>query len=170
MVVWLIGLSGAGKSTLADDIYEKLKPEIPNLVIVDGDVIREVFGGDLGHTLEDRRKNADRISRLCKYLDDSGVHVLCPILSIFRESQVWNRENIKNYFQVYLKTPIEDVVERDVKGLYGKFKRGELKDVAGMDMAFPEPVGNDIVFENNRGLSELLELGKAIALQIKGES
>lgn len=167
MVVWLIGLSGAGKSTLADDIYKKLKPEISNLVMVDGDVIREVFGNDLGHSLEDRRKNADRISRLCKYLDDSGVHVLCPILSIFNESQVWNRENIKNYYQVYLKTPIQDVVDRDVKGLYQKFKKGEIKDVAGMDIKFPEPVGSDITFENNQSLDELLSLGNKIIEVIK---
>ena len=101
MVVWIIGLSGAGKTTLAEKVVEKISSCKTNVVLIDGDMIRDVFGNDLGHTLEDRRQNADRICRLCRFLDNQGIHVVCAILSLFPESRLWNRENIKNYYENY---------------------------------------------------------------------
>jgi cytidine diphosphoramidate kinase len=156
MVIWIIGISGAGKSTLAEAVEMKLSNDIKNLVILDGDVIREVFQNDLGYTIYDRRINANRMSRLSKFLDDQGIHVLCPILSIFNDSQVWNRKNIKNYYQVFIDTPLENVVQRDVKGIYSKFEKKEITGVVGMDIDFPRPVGNDLVIENTISKEDLL--------------
>ena len=156
MVIWIIGISGAGKSTLAEAIEEKISNDVKNLIILDGDVIREVFQNDLGYTINDRRINANRISRLSKFLDDQGIHVLCPILSIFNDSQVWNRKNIKNYYQVFIDTPLESVVDRDAKGIYSKFEKKEIIGVVGMDIDFPRPVGNDLIIQNTKSKEELL--------------
>ena len=94
MVVWIIGLSGAGKTTLAEEVVAEVRREQENVVLIDGDMIREIFGNDLGHTLDDRRTNANRIYQLGKLLDSQGINVVCAILSLFPESRSWNRENI----------------------------------------------------------------------------
>ena len=145
MVIWVIGLSGAGKTSLSNDIISKIRRKRKDVVLIDGDLIRDVFSNDLGYHLNDRRKNADRISRLSKFLDDQGIHVVCAILSIFPESREWNRKNIKNYFEVYIKAPISQLEQRDYKGLYKKYRNGKLKNIAGMDIEFKEPTNPDMI-------------------------
>lgn len=168
MVTWLIGLSGAGKTTLADAIVMKVRNAVPNVVLIDGDAIRDVFGNDLGHTLEDRRRNAERISRLCGLLDRQGIHVVCAILSLFRETRAWNRSNIRSYYEVFIDTPRERLIERDSKGIYGKFLRGEISNVAGMDIDFPLPESADLVISNIGTVEELLSHAQPIADVIIG--
>lgn len=143
MVVWLIGLSGAGKTTLSRLIYQRLKPSAPNLVLLDGDVMRELFP-DLDHSLEGRRRNAERLSRLSRFLSEQGIHVIAAVLSIFPEWQRWNREHIENYTQVYLRADLARLTARDSKGLYRRAEEGELKNVVGVDLPFPEPYQSDL--------------------------
>jgi len=94
MVTWMIGLSRAGKTTLSKLLYDRLKPHVNNLVLLDGDIIRELFRNDVDHTIEGRRKNAERLSHLSKFLSDQNIHVIAAVLSIFPEWQAWNRKNI----------------------------------------------------------------------------
>ena len=157
MVVWIIGLSGAGKTTLAKEVVAKIRNTKHNIVLIDGDMIRDVFGNDIGHTLDDRRQNADRICRLCKFFDEQGIHVVCAILSLFPDSRLWNRDNIKNYYEVYIETPIEQLQKRDYKGLYRKFSKGEINNVAGMDIEFIPPDNPDLTIKNNGLLGNLLD-------------
>ena len=156
MVVWIIGLSGAGKTTLAKKVIADVYNLKNNVVLIDGDMVRNVFGNDLDHTLDDRRQNADRICRLCKFLDDQGTHVVCAILSLFPESRLWNRMNIKNYYEVYIEAPIDQLQKRDYKSLYRKFKEGKIKNVAGMDIEFIHPSSPDLIIKNNGSLDNLL--------------
>ena len=82
MIIWIVGLSGAGKTTLANKIVEEATQDGISTVLIDGDVIRDVFGNDIGHTMADRLVNAQRICHLGKFLDDQGINVVCAILSI----------------------------------------------------------------------------------------
>ncbi len=166
MVVWIIGLSGAGKTTLAKEVVVQVRRVQRDVVLIDGDMIREVFGNDLGHNVADRKRNADRISQLCRFLDAQGIHVVCAILSLFRDSRSWNRENIKNYYEVFIDTPMDDLTKRDSKGIYRKFMTGEIRDVAGMDIEFPHPDHADLVIENNTSLDALLGYAERIAERI----
>ena len=100
MVIWLIGMSGSGKTTIARELYAALKPQSSNLVYLDGDDFREMFRNDVDHTIDGRRKNAERISHTCQLLDQQGIHVIASVLSIFPEWQAWNREQFKDYFEV----------------------------------------------------------------------
>jgi len=169
MVVWLIGLSGSGKTTLGQEVVSQAGKVASNLVFIDGDVIRRIFSNDLGHSLADRRKNAERISRLCKFLDDQGISVVCAILSLFHESQEWNRQHIKNYFEVYLDVPFERLIERDSKGLYKKALSGELKNVAGIDLEFIPPKHPDLIIKNSGTLNELLAFAPVIVSKLTGQ-
>ncbi len=168
MVVWIIGLSGAGKTTLAEEVVRLARGQQPNVVLIDGDAIREVFGHDLGHSVEDRRRNAQRVCNLCRFLDEQGVDVVCAILSLFPESRAWNRQHLRQYFEVFIDTPIEKLVARDAKGLYGRYERGEICDVAGMDLEFVRPSHADLVIADPHSCEELLKHAPAIAKRISG--
>ena len=98
MVIWLIGLSGAGKTAIGKELSKRLKKMNHPVVFMDGDIFREIMGNDLGHTIEDRKKNADRICRFCECLNQQGIDIVFAILSIFHESRQWNRKNITGYF------------------------------------------------------------------------
>jgi len=161
MVVWIIGLSGAGKSALAEKVVALVRQRIPNVALLDGDLVREALGHDLGHTAQDRKKNADRLCGLGKLLDDQGIHVVCAVLSLFPESREWNRKHLKNYYEVYVKTPLDSLARRDAKGLYQKALAGEI-ELPGVNMDFPEPERPDLAIHNDGSLEDLL--GHAVEL------
>ena len=167
MVVWLIGLSGAGKTTLAEQIVHDANKDNLKTVLIDGDVIREIFNNDLGYSREDRLKNAQRVCQLSKFLSDQNINVVCAILSIFPETRLWNKKNIDNYYEVFIDTPIETLVKRDSKGLYSKFQRGEISNVAGMDIDFPIPEDPDLIINNNGSKEDLLNYSKQIIEVLK---
>ena len=93
---------------------------------------------------------------MCKFLDAQGIDVICSILSLFPESREWNRKNIIDYYQVYIKAPIQDLKHRDYKGLYKKFENGDIKNLAGLDIEFIEPKNSNIIINNNRKVEDLL--------------
>lgn len=156
MVVWIIGLSGSGKTTLAEKVVSDVRQKGHKVVLLDGDRIRELFGNDQGHDLEGRRVNAERICRLCGFLDEQGIDVICAILSIFPESRKWCRENLSAYHEVFIDAPLEQLVQRDSKGIYGRHLRGEISDVAGLDLAFPRPESPDMLISNSGSRQALL--------------
>ena len=149
MVTWMIGLSRAGKTTLSELLYDKLKSRVSNLVLLDGDAVRELFGNDVDHTINGRRKNAERLSHLSKFLSNQNIHVIAAVLSIFPEWQKWNRENIVDYNEVYIKVPLDILEKRDTNNLYSQAKAGKIKNVVGIDIPFPEPKNPDLIIENN---------------------
>jgi len=158
MVIWIIGLSGSGKSTLANEIISKVNKIYNNKsVLLDGDVIRNVFNNDLGYSKEDRFKNAQRICELGKFLESQGINVITAILSLFPENREWNRKNLKNYYEVFIDTPMEDLVKRDPKGIYKKFADGQIANVAGLDVPFAKPNKADLIIKNNNTKEHLLK-------------
>ncbi len=160
MVIWLIGLSGAGKTVIGQELFTLFKQN-NNCVFIDGDIIRDIFNNDLGHSLEDRKKNSRRISRLCHFLSRQNISVVCSILSISHEDQQWNRENIDNYYEVFIDVPLEVLLKRDTKGLYEKALKGEISDVVGVDIEFNDPPNADLVI-NNTGENSVIEIARNI--------
>lgn len=144
MIIWLIGLSGSGKTTIGELLHKKITADNKNTIILDGDVMRNIWGDNLGHNIVDRRVNAERLSKLCKFLDSQGVNVIACVLSIFPEWQNWNRENFREYFEVFLNVPLDVVKARDAKGLYQMAEMGEITNVVGVDLDFPEPPNSDM--------------------------
>jgi adenylylsulfate kinase len=149
MVVWIIGLSGTGKTTLANLLVQRMRNAGKKVVLLDGDLIRELFANDVDHTIEGRRRNAERLSFLSNYLAKQDVHVVAAVLSIFPEWRQWNRDNIDDYCEVYLKASLETLQRRDIKNLYKRALAGEIPNVVGVDIPFPEPENPDLVLEND---------------------
>ncbi len=150
MITWLIGLSGSGKTTIGKQVFNIMKREKANTVLIDGDEIREVFKHNKGsapYSTEGRRQNAERIQALCKWLDNQGINVVCCILSIFEESREWNRLNYSDYFEVFVDTPMEVLKTR--RELYGRAARGEMDNVVGVDIPFPLPKKPDLVIDGS---------------------
>lgn len=144
-VYWLTGLSGAGKTTIGTLLYQKLREEQDNVVFLDGDQLRQVFGDDLGYTPDQRLKSAMRNARLCKLLSDQGLDVVCCTISMFDSVRDWNRTHIPGYVEVYLRVSLETLYQRDQKGLY---TQGD-GTVAGVHFSVEEPKHPDLVLDNN---------------------
>lgn len=149
MVIWIIGLSGTGKTTLANQVVERIRQLNGKVVLLDGDLIRTLFGNDVDHTIDGRRRNAERLSFLSKFLADQGIHVVAAVLSIFPEWRRWNRENIPDYSEVYIKASMQTLLRREVKNLYARALKGEIANVVGVDIPFPEVENPDLEIEND---------------------
>lgn len=158
-VYWITGLSGAGKTTIGKLFYEKIKGEHPNTVFLDGDTLRKVFGDDLGYSKEERRKCAMRYSRLCAMLQEQGMNVICCTISMFDSVREWNRANIRNYKEIYVKVSMATLMERDQKGLYSGMTQEEQKEVVGIHMEIEEPKCPDLILENDgeKTLEEMIQ-------------
>ena len=143
-VYFFTGLSGAGKTTIGGLFHQRLKARKPNVVCLDGDQSRPVFVEDIGYTPEDRLRGAKRVFRVCKMLADQGIDVVCCSISMFSEVREWNRQNIENYKEIYIKVKKETLLKRNQKGLYTSGK-----NVVGVDLPFDEPQFSDVVVEND---------------------
>jgi len=147
-VYWITGLSGAGKTTLGRELWQRLRSAGRSAIFLDGDMLREVIAEDLGHNLANRRKSAMRNARLCRMLASQGSDVVCPTISMFHEVQRWNRENIPHYREIYLRVPMDELQRRDAKGIYAAARRGDLRDVVGLDVAAELPEAPDLILDN----------------------
>lgn len=150
-VIWITGLSGAGKSTVAARVAEVLRAKGDAVVLLDGDELREVFAADDvnegNHGAGARQALANRYARLTRMISKQGFTVVIATISLFRDVHAWNRANIPNYFEVYLKVPMEELRRRDPKGIYRRFDEGQLTDVVGLDLPAEEPEAADVVVE-----------------------
>ncbi len=144
-VYWITGLSGAGKTTIGKLWYQELKKKKETVVFLDGDILRQIFGNDLGYTEADRRKSAMRNARLCALLAKQGMDVVCCTISMFDEVRNWNRENISGYIEIYVKASMETLHKRNQKGLYTQNNT----TVAGIDVPIEEPKHPDLVLNND---------------------
>jgi adenylylsulfate kinase len=159
MVIWLCGLSGTGKSTLGGLLYATLKPRMPNLVLLDGEDVRAVYGDEhLGHDAESRRRNSVRIARLCQLLDRQDIHVICCAMTLAPEAQSSNRERIRDYYEVLLQVSLPVLASRDPKGIYRRARAGELKNVAGVDLPYTPPADPHLVIQNDEPRADLTPL------------
>lgn len=145
---WITGLSGAGKTTIGKALYEHLKLQKLNVVFLDGDALRSIFGSLHGHSLDERKLLARSYSSLCKMLTDQGLDVVCATMSLFREVHEFNRSSIRNYYEIFVECEMPELIRRDQKGIYSKALNCELSDVIGINMQYDRPENCDLVIDN----------------------
>lgn len=162
MVFWITGLSGAGKTTIGKLLYESLNKKHIKSVFLDGDILRDAFGGDLGYEEEDRHKCAKRYSGICKILAEQNINVIICTISMYDEVREWNRANIKDYFEVYIRVSMETLFSRNQKNLYKNHKGLVRPDVVGIKGVFEEPKSPDMIIDNDGSVSLIDAVGSII--------
>lgn len=141
-VVWFTGLSGAGKTTLAKHLEEELFARNFMVQILDGDNIRSGINSNLSFSEEDRRENIRRIAEVSKLFLNCGIIAINSFISPTQEVRHIAREIIgkDNFIEVYINAPLHVCEKRDVKGLYAKARKGEIKDFTGISSPFENPI------------------------------
>lgn len=141
LMIWFTGLSGSGKSTIAIALERELQQRGLLCRILDGDNIRSGINNNLGFSAEDRVENIRRIAEVGKLFVDTGIITLAAFISPNNEIREMAAEIIgkEDFLEIYVSTPLEECERRDVKGLYAKARRGEIKNFTGISAPFEVP-------------------------------
>ncbi len=144
--IWFTGLSGSGKSTIANLLEKRLHAEGRHTYLLDGDNVRHGLNRDLGFTEADRVENIRRVAEVAKLMVDAGLIVLVSFISPFRTERRMARELFTEgeFLEVFVDSPIEECEQRDVKGLYAKARKGELKNFTGIDSPYEAPEAPEV--------------------------
>jgi adenylylsulfate kinase len=138
-VVWFTGLSGSGKTTIARQVCHELERVGRPVEYFDGDAIRSVFP-NTGFSRAERDAHIRRVAFMASRLEHHGIVVVVSLVSPYLESRAFARELCRNFVEVYVSTPLEVCEARDVKGLYAKARRGEIRNLTGLDDPYEPPV------------------------------
>ena len=146
LLLWFTGLSGSGKSTIANCVEEELYKNKVHTYTLDGDNIRKGLNGDLSFSPEDRTENIRRIAETAHLMMDAGLVVLAAFVSPYQKDRdhIRNVVGHNNMIEIYIKTSVEECERRDVKGLYKKARKGEIKNMTGISAPYESPLHPDI--------------------------
>jgi len=144
--LWFTGLSGSGKSTIANLLEKRLHTAGKHTYILDGDNVRHGLNRDLGFTEADRVENIRRVAEVARLMVDAGLIVIVSFISPYRAERELARSLLEDgeFVEIFVDTPLEECERRDVKGLYAKARRGELKNFTGIDSAYEPPEAAEI--------------------------
>tara|TARA_B100000214_G_C23949756_1_gene619854 strand:+ start:1081 stop:1683 length:603 start_codon:yes stop_codon:yes gene_type:complete len=146
ILLWFTGLSGSGKSTIANSVEQELHKNKVHTYTLDGDNIRKGLNSDLSFSPKDRKENIRRIAETAHLMIDAGLVVLAAFVSPYRNDrdQIRNIVGDDNMVEIYINTSIEECERRDVKGLYKKARKGEIKNMTGISAPYESPLHPDI--------------------------
>jgi len=150
-VLWFTGLSGSGKSTIAVKVHEALARRGTEVEYIDGDALREVFP-TTGFTRAEREEHLRRAGYLASRLAAHGVTVVASFVSPYRDSRDFIRRLCPGFVEIYVATPLEECERRDVKGLYARARRGEIRNFTGIDDPYEAPERPELTLDT-RALS-----------------
>lgn len=149
VVFWLTGLSGSGKTTIGTELALRLRAQEYPVIFLDGDILREMSANTFGHDRDQRLQASLMYARLCNMIAAQNVHVVCATISLFHQTQLWNRKNIPNYLEIFVDVPLSELVKRDPKKIYSRAQAGELKNVVGIDIVPEYPQKPDLIIKNH---------------------
>jgi adenylyl-sulfate kinase len=150
LTIWFTGLSGAGKSTLANALEAELRAQSRRVEVLDGDVVRENLSKGLGFSKEDRDTNIRRIGFVAHLLTRNGVTVIVSAISPYREVRDEVRAMIGRFIEVHVDCEMDELVRRDVKGLYKKALAGEIANFTGVSDPYEAPLDPEVRVDSSK--------------------
>lgn len=150
VTLWFTGLSGSGKTTVARRVHEILSSRNIHSERLDGDVVRQTLCRDLGFSKEDRDKNIERVTFVSNVLTRNGVVVLSCFISPYKRMRDNARTEIGNFLEIYVRAPMDTLIQRDVKGMYKKAMAGEIKDFTGVNDPYEEPTSPELILDTDK--------------------
>ena len=154
VTLWFTGLPSSGKSTLASALADRLTAQGHRVQVLDGDQVRPYLSQGLGYSREDRDINVRRIGWVARLLAGHGVVVLVPVIAPYADARQAVRDDHSAagvaYGEVFVSTSLEVSEARDVKGLYARARRGELRGLTGVDDPYERPLSPELVIDTAR--------------------
>ena len=180
VALWYTGLPSSGKTTVAMETKAFLETLSLPVVVLDGDVIRPIIASDIDYSPEGRRRSLDRYVQLSKVLIQSKIIVMVVVNNHSQEQrEIARRAHPEEQFmEIWVDTPLDLCMQRDVKGLYARAKKGEVTDLVGVTIKYETPMNPDIVIktdreslsEESRSIFSYLQAAGIIAPVRKGET
>ena len=163
LTLWFTGLSGAGKSTIAQLVVHQLAERDLKVEVLDGDVVRTNLSKGLGFSKEDRDTNIRRIAFVADLLSRNGIVAITAAISPYREIRDEARGKMgERFVEIYVKASVEECARRDVKGLYEKAFKGEIKEFTGVSDPYEPPSAPEITLDTENETPEE-SAGKVLA-------
>ena len=158
-IYWITGLAGAGKSSIGKLFFNKIKTVEPNTIFLDGDELRSIFNVKNSFSIDSRISLSYSYSKICNFLANQNLNVVIATISMFEEIRTWNKKNIHNYNEIYIKVPMNILLKRDQKKLYSRAIDGEIDNVIGIDIKVDEPKNPNLICVNDgsKSLNELAD-------------
>ena len=160
-VIWLTGLPGSGKTTIAQKLLKELKQRNLKVELFDGDEVRRNLSKGLGFSKEDRDTHNKRIIYVCELLTRNSVNTIVSLISPYRSTRAYARQNLPKFVETYLKCSIEECIRRDPKGLYKKALAGEITNMTGIQAPYEEPQNPELTLDTENDSSNF-NLSKTI--------
>lgn len=148
--MWLTGLSGAGKSTISELLASELQRRAYGVEVLDGDEVRTHLSKGLGFSREDRDTNIARIAFVASLLTRHGAAVITAAISPYSRAREEARRRIGRFLEVHVHASLDELVRRDVKGLYARALAGELPHFTGVSDPYEAPETPDVVVDTER--------------------
>lgn len=149
--IWVTGLSGSGKTTLANYVAALFKEYGVNVKVLDGDNLRKGLNNNLGFSISDRSENIRRAAEVSKLFNESGITTInafiCPTIELRKQAE--NIVGVENYFEIFLDVPFDICEQRDPKGLYARFRKGEFKELTGADSPYEVPENPNLTLKTH---------------------
>ena len=145
IVFWITGLSGSGKTQIGKKVKKDIIKNYGPTILFSGDDIRNIF--DLKkYTFKERLKIVNQYGKLCKNLSNQNINVLFCVVGLIKKVRIWNNSNIKNYLEIFIKSPLNTVKKLSKKKIY---KKKYIQDVVGLDIKPEFPQSPHIIINNN---------------------
>lgn len=159
-LIFFTGLSGSGKSTIANALEEKLHTNGIKTFALDGDNVRHGINKDLSFSPEDRSENNRRIGEIAKLFVDAGVVVLAAFVAPYKKDRDLIKDTVgaENYIEVFVNASLEVCEQRDVKGLYAKARKGEIKNMTGISAPYEAPENPNAEVTHENSIAESVEI------------